>query len=132
MEGKITVSALEVAYLRELARSEMKVEAGRKIALAVDRKWYIAIAGHRFLKGVSQHEDHPTEILTGELQDFEGTEGVWLKPNEECSDFPKGSLFVPWRFIFAAVLLGPDDEARFKPGFSSSLRDMPGSGKPSN
>jgi hypothetical protein len=43
---------------------------------------------------------------------------VWIKPDERFSDSSKSSLFVPYRFIVAAVLLDVDDEAKVLKGFS--------------
>jgi hypothetical protein len=85
------------------------MEIGRKIALAVDSQWYRTIEGHKFLKG-SQLTDHPSDVLVGTLVMYDDPNGLWIKPDERFSEFSKGSLFVPWRFVISAVLLGKDEE----------------------
>lgn len=89
----------------------MEIKPGRKIALAVNSEWYTTIAARRFLKDASD-KGHPTDILQGRVEDLESPQGIWLKPDERYSDYPEGSLFVPWGVIVAAVLLGPDDEKK--------------------
>ena len=89
----------------------MEIKPGRKIALAVTKEWYTAMVDHRFLKEPSL-ADHPTDLFSATVQDITGDHGVWVKPDEKYSDFPKGSMFVPWRVIVAAALLGPDDETK--------------------
>jgi hypothetical protein len=89
----------------------MVIKPGRKIALAVKREWYTAIAKHKFLKEPSS-ADHRTDLFTATIEDLESPEGIWVRPNERFSDFSLASLFVPWNAIVAAMLLGPDDEKR--------------------
>jgi hypothetical protein len=36
-----------------------------------------------------------------------------VKPHERFSDYPLGSLYIPWDVIVAAMLAGPDDEMKF-------------------
>ncbi|HXR39203.1 MAG TPA: hypothetical protein VN776_08920 [Terracidiphilus sp.] len=85
------------------------MQAGRRIAFAVDSLWYRTLEAHNFLKG-GQLDDHPTDLLVGTIES-DDLNGVWIKPDERFSEFPKGSLLVPWRYIVAAALLGPDEEA---------------------
>ena len=87
------------------------MQVGRRIALAVDSQWYKTLEDHRFLKG-SQIEDHPTDLLVGSVES-DDPNGVWIKPDKRFSDYPAASLFVPWQFIVAAMLLGPDDDTKF-------------------
>ena len=89
----------------------MEIKSGRKIALAVDSNWYQILAGHRFFKN-SQPAEHPTNMFAATIEDLSGSNGIWVKPDARFSDFPEGLLFVPWRFIVAAVVLGPDDERK--------------------
>jgi hypothetical protein len=93
----------------------MRIEPGRRIALAVQKDWYHTIQAHKFLKGMCSAE-HPTDVFTASVEDVEAPYGIWVKPDEHFSDFSKGSLLVPWHVIVAAVLLGPDDEKKI--GFS--------------
>ena len=85
------------------------MKPGRRIALAVDRRWYETIAKHKFLKGLSLN-DHATDLIAATIDDLECPQGIWVKPDERFSDFSEGSLFIPWDVIVAAMLLGPDDE----------------------
>lgn len=94
----------------------MNIQTGRRVALAVDAPWYNAIQEHRFLKNGQTNKEHPTDLLTGQIESLDDPNGLWIKPSEYSSDYPAASLFVPWRFIVGAMLLGPDDEKRF-PGF---------------
>jgi hypothetical protein len=55
-------------------------------------------------------EVHSTDLITATIDDFESEHGLWVKPDQDCSDFSRASLFIPWRFVVAAVLLGPDDD----------------------
>jgi hypothetical protein len=87
------------------------MQVDRKTAFAVDSQWYKSLAEHKFLKD-SQICDHPTDLLIGSVES-EDANGVWIKPDERFSEFSKGSLFIPWRYIVSAVLLGADEEARF-------------------
>jgi hypothetical protein len=91
------------------------MQLGKRIALAVESHWYNALEGHKFLIG-GQMGDHPTDVLVGTVES-DDLSGVWIKPDERFSEFSKSPLFVPWRFIVSAVLLGPDDEAKLI-GFS--------------
>jgi len=93
------------------------MQVGRRVALAVESQWYRALEPHNFIKG-SQIEDHPTDLLIGSIES-DDLNGVWIKPDEAFSQFPKASLLVPWRFIVAAMLLGPDDETKLV-GFQGS------------
>lgn len=95
----------------------MNVGSGKRIALAVSSEWYRTVQKHRFLKDASANTDHPSDVFVATLDDLESPHGIWVKPDEQFSDFPKGSLFVPWRVIISAVLLGPDDERKI--GFSN-------------
>jgi hypothetical protein len=92
----------------------MKVTEGRKIALAVDAQWYKAVEAHRFLKDGPKNAEQPTELLSGSIEDLDDINGVWLKPDEKDSDFSKASLFIPWRFIVTAMLMGPDEEQKLR------------------
>jgi len=85
------------------------MEIGRKIALAVDSQWYKTIEAHKFLRE-SQMDDHPTDILVGTI-DSDDPNGLWIKPSESYSLFSKSSLFIPWRVIVSAILLGPDEDS---------------------
>jgi hypothetical protein len=91
----------------------MAIKPERKIAIAVKREWYRAIAKHKFLKEKEpSFADHATDLFTATIEDLESPEGIWVKPDERFSDFSLASLFVPWNAIVAAMLLGPDDEKR--------------------
>jgi len=94
----------------------MTIGPGRRIALAVTREWYETIAKHKFLKDLSL-ADHPTDLMTATIEDLKSLQGIWVKPDERFSDFPEGSLFIPWSVIVAAFLLGPDDEKKL--GFAA-------------
>ena len=89
----------------------MEISPGSKIALAVDREWYTTIAKHRFLKDSALIE-HSTAVFAAVVQDLNGPQGIWVKPDGRFSDFSESSLFVPWSVIMAAVLLAPDDEKK--------------------
>jgi hypothetical protein len=89
----------------------MAIKPGRKIALAVKSEWYTAIAKHKFLKEPSLAA-HATDLFTATIEDLESPEGIWVKPDGRFSDFSLASLFVPWKAIVAAMLLGPDDEKK--------------------
>jgi len=93
----------------------MRIEPGRKVALIVEGNWYAILQRHRFLKDQPIETEQSTNALSGELQDVENPNGIWLKPDEKWSEFSRGSLFVPWQFILTVVLLGPDEDKR--PGF---------------
>lgn len=95
----------------------MKIAEGRRIALAVDAQWYSAVEGHGFLKNGSKNAEHPTELLTGCTESLDDVNGVWMKPDEDDSDFSKASMLIPWRFIITAMLMGPDEEKSLR-GFS--------------
>jgi hypothetical protein len=84
------------------------------VVSATDR----ALQEHRFLKGAAI-ADHPTDLIIGKVELLEFPNGVWIKPDERSSEFPNGSMFVPYRFIFSAFLLDADDEAKLK-GFAGS------------
>jgi hypothetical protein len=89
----------------------MAIKPGRKIALAVDHKWYAGVAAHKFLKDLVLNE-HPTDMFSATIEDLESPEGIWVKPDERFSDFSLASMFIPWNVIKAAILLGPDDEKK--------------------
>lgn len=93
------------------------MQRGRRIALAVDSQWYRTVEDHSFLKE-GQLSSHPTDLLLGTIESDDPI-GVWLKPDERYSSFSETSLLVPWRFIVAAMLLGPNDEAKLV-GFGAS------------
>jgi hypothetical protein len=99
----------------DVERQVYEMKVGRRIALAVESSWYRTLEAHNFLRG-SQLDDHPTDLLLGTIES-DDLNGVWIKPDERFSEFSKGSLLVPWTYIVAAALLGPDEEARL-PGFS--------------
>jgi hypothetical protein len=94
----------------------MQIKAGRRIALAVETGWYQTLQGHNVLKNAIP--GHPTDILIGIVEELDLPHGVWIKPDDRFSDSSKSSLFVPYRFIVAAVLLDVDDEAKILKGFS--------------
>jgi hypothetical protein len=96
----------------------MKIEVGRRIALAVDSEWYRILQEHRFLKGAAITA-HPTDLITASVESLDFPHGIWVKPDEKSSDYPKAAMFIPWRFIFAAVLLDADDEAKMQRGFAT-------------
>lgn len=96
----------------------MNIADGRKIALAVDAQWYRAVEAHRFLKNGPKNVDQPTELLTGSIESLDDINGVWLKPDDDDSDFSKGSMLIPWRFVVTAMLMGPDEEKILR-GFSA-------------
>ena len=98
-------------------RGKMKNAEGRKIALAVDAQWYRAVEAHRFLKNGTKNAGQATDLLTGTIESLDDMNGVWLKPDEDDSDFSKASMLVPWRFIVTAMLMGPDEENSLR-GFS--------------
>lgn len=91
----------------------MKISEGRRIALAVDVNWYKALEGHAFLKnGQVFGPDHPTDVLIGTVQSADDVTGIWIKPSERMSTFPKASMLVPWRFIVSAMLMDADEEKK--------------------
>jgi hypothetical protein len=113
-----TSPAFVTAKLELLVKVERQVcemQVGRRIAFAVESSWYKTLAAHNFLRG-GQLDDHPTDLLLGTVESND-LNGVWIKPDERFSEFSKGSLLVPWRYIVAAALLGPDEEAKLH-GFS--------------
>lgn len=87
----------------------MELKVGRKIALVVAGDWYREMARYNILK--SPNED-TTDLLSGVVDDVEAPNGMWIKPDEKYSEFPKGSMLVPWHVIIGAVLLGPDEEKK--------------------
>jgi hypothetical protein len=98
----------------------MKIDVGRKIALAVDANWYRALQGHRFLKGGNQNTESPTDLMIATIESLEEPGGMWVKPDERFSDFSKSPLFIPWIYVWSAVFLGPDEDKKLA-GFRSSM-----------
>lgn len=91
----------------------MKISEGRRIALAVDVNWYKALEGLAFLKdGQVFGPDHHTDVLIGTVQFADDVNGIWIKPSERMSAFPKASMIVPWRFIVSAMLMDADEEKK--------------------
>ena len=93
----------------------MTLSEGRRIALAVDVNWYKAAEGHGMLKngplqGITQ--DNPTDLLIGTIQSSNDMNGLWIKPSDLNSAFPKASMLVPWRFIVGAMLMDADEEKK--------------------
>ena len=91
----------------------MDIPVGKRVALALTSEWCQSMAKHRFLKTEAFLDTgHPTDLLVGEIQSLESVHGIWVKPDETFSDFPKGTFFIPWSVIVGAALLGPDDEKK--------------------
>jgi hypothetical protein len=97
------------------------MQNGKRVGFVVDSEWYRTLAAHNFLKN-SQLNDHPTDLLVGTVESDDLT-GVWIKPDDGFSEFSKASLLVPWRYIVAAVLFGPDDEKKLS-GFSIPINSQ--------
>jgi hypothetical protein len=92
------------------------MQIGRRVAVIVHAMWYEALEGHRVLKD-RQLADHPTDLLVATIES-DAPAGLWVKPDERFSDFPKSSLFIPWQSIVAAVLLDTDEEPKLR-GFAA-------------
>ncbi len=84
------------------------MQVGRRVAFAVDSQWYRTLEAHNFLKG-GQVGDHPTDLLIGAIES-DDVNGAWIRPDERFSEFSKSTLLVPWRYIVAAALIGPEEE----------------------
>jgi hypothetical protein len=84
------------------------MQVGKKIAVVVETIWYRQLVGVNFLTN-AQIEDNPTDMLVGTTVSEEPN-GIWLKPDQRYSPFSKSSLFIPWRFIWSAIVLGAEEE----------------------
>jgi hypothetical protein len=102
--------AAKVELPVRVERQAEEMQVGRRIAFAVESSWYRTLEAHNFLRG-GQLDDHPTDLLLGTIES-DDINGVWIKPDERFSEFSKSSLLVPWRYILAASLLGPDEESK--------------------
>jgi hypothetical protein len=102
---------------------QMKIEKGRRIALAVDAKWYKAVEEHAyFLKG-SKVNRQPLDLLMGTVESVDMPLGMWIRADERFTHFPM-PLFIPWQYIFSAALLGPDEEKKLA-GFAKKTQVEP-------